>query len=153
MHPNTQLIETFYQAFGRRDSAVMNACYTEDVVFTDPVFETLRGDDARRMWRMLCRRAKDLKIEASGIEADDNQGRAHWVASYTFGGTGNYVVNRIDAAFVFRDGKIAQHTDQFDLYRWARQALGLKGVLLGWLPPVQAAVRKQAAEGLSKFKE
>lgn len=153
MHPNAQLIERFYTAFGQRDSAAMNACYTDDVVFTDPVFETLHGDDARRMWRMLCGRAKDIKIEASGIEAGDQQGRAHWVASYTFSGTGNYVVNRIDASFVFRDGKIAQHTDRFDLYRWARQALGLKGVLLGWLPPVQAAVRKQAAEGLRKFKE
>ncbi|TFG45335.1 MAG: DUF4440 domain-containing protein, partial [Gemmatimonadales bacterium] len=44
-----------------------------------------------------------------------------------------------------------QHTDAFDLYRWARQALGVKGVLLGWAPPVQRAVRAQAARALETF--
>jgi ketosteroid isomerase-like protein len=153
MHPNAELIRSFYAAFAKRDSAAMNACYASDVEFHDPVFQTLRGDDAKRMWRMLCARAKDLNVVASNIEADDREGRAHWVATYTFSGTGNRVENRIDASFVFKDGKIVKHQDRFDLYRWARQALGLKGVLLGWLPPVQAAVRKQAAQGLRAFKD
>jgi ketosteroid isomerase-like protein len=152
MHPNAELIQRFYAAFAQRDSAAMNACYAPDVEFHDPVFQTLRGDDARRMWSMLCARAKDLKIVVSGIEADDRLGRARWVATYTFAATGHHVENRIDASFGFKDGKIAKHQDRFDLYRWARQALGLKGLLLGWLPPVQAAVRKQAAQGLRAFK-
>ena len=153
MHPNAELIQRFYAAFAKRDSAAMNACYASNIEFHDPVFQRLRGDDARRMWRMLCARAKDLNVVASGIEADELTGRAHWVATYTFGATGNRVENRIDASFVFEDGKIVQHRDRFDLYRWARQALGLKGLLLGWLPPVQAALRKQAAQGLRAFKD
>jgi hypothetical protein len=36
----------------------------------------------------------------------------------------------------------------FDLWRWLRQALGAKGVLLGWVPRVQTAVRAQAARAL-----
>ncbi len=152
MHANAELIQRFYAAFAQRDSAAMNACYAPDVEFHDPVFQTLRGDDARRMWRMLCARAQDLTIVASSIDADDHQGRAHWVATYTFSATGNKVENRIDASFTFKNEKIATHRDRFDLYRWARQALGLKGLLLGWLPPVQAAVRKQAAQGLRAFK-
>lgn len=152
MHANAELIQRFYAAFAKLDSAAMNACYAPDVEFHDPVFQTLRGDDARRMWRMLCARAKDLTVVASDIEADEHTGRAHWVATYLFSATGNPVENRIDASFTFRDGKIATHRDRFDLYRWARQALGLKGLLLGWLPPVQAAVRKQAAQGLRGFK-
>jgi hypothetical protein len=61
------------------------------------------------------------------------------------------VHNLIDASFVFADGKIVRHIDTFDLYRWARQALGLKGRLLGWAPPVQNAIRAQAARGLEAF--
>jgi ketosteroid isomerase-like protein len=153
MHANAELIRSFYAAFAKRDSAAMNACYASDIEFHDPVFQTLRGDDAKRMWRMLCARAKDLDVVASKIEADDRAGRAHWVATYTFSSTGNRVENRIDASFEFKDGRIVRHQDRFDLYRWARQALGLKGLLLGWLPPVQAAVRKQAAAGLRSFKD
>jgi len=148
MHPNAELISRFYEAFGRRDAEGMVACYAPDVVFSDPVFPELRGDEARAMWRMLCERGKDLRVEASGIDADDGEGRAHWDAHYTFSATGKRVHNVIDARFALREGKITRHTDTFDLTRWAGMALGLKGKLLGWAPPVQNAIRKQADAGL-----
>ena len=148
MHPNAQLITDFYAAFGRRDAEGMVACYAPDVVFSDPVFPNLRGDEARAMWRMLCERGQDLRVEASGIEADDRAGKAHWDAWYTFSATGQKVHNIIDARFEFANGKIARHTDTFDLRRWAGMALGMKGKLLGWLPPVQNAIRKQGDAGL-----
>ena len=76
------------------------------------------------------------------------QGRARWVATYLFSATGRTVENHIEAYFRFADGKIIEHHDHFDLWRWMRQALGAKGLLLGWLAPVQAAVGKQAMAGL-----
>ena len=30
-------------------------------------------------------------------------------------------------------------------------ALGFKGSLLGWMPPIQAAIRKKARTGLDEF--
>lgn len=150
-HPNAKLIEGFYAAFARRDAEGMIACYAGDVVFSDPVFPSLRGDEARAMWRMLCERGKDLRVEASGIEAGDSEGRAHWEAFYTFSATGQKVHNIIDARFELAEGKIVRHVDTFDLRRWAGMALGWKGKLLGWLPPVQNAVRKQADAGLRAY--
>jgi hypothetical protein len=74
------------------------------------------------------------------------------VARYLFSQTGRTVVNRIQARFVFRDGRIVEHRDSFDLWRWARQALGFKGALLGWSPAVQRAIRAQARKGLDAFR-
>jgi len=51
------LITRFYQAFQRLDADAMAACYTDDVVFSDPAFGELRGRDAGDMWRMLTARA------------------------------------------------------------------------------------------------
>jgi ketosteroid isomerase-like protein len=151
MHPNAALLRDFYAAFGRRDAEGMIACYAPDVAFSDPVFPALRGDEARAMWRMLCERGKDLRVEASGIEADDTLGKAHWEAWYTFSATGQKVHNVIDATFGFRDGKIVRHADHFDLRRWAGMALGWKGKLLGWAPPLQGAIRRQADGGLRAY--
>jgi hypothetical protein len=61
------------------------------------------------------------------------------------------VHNVIEAAFTFRDGRIATHRDHFDLYRWTRQALGTTGVLLGWTPFLRSAVRRKAALALVRF--
>ena len=147
-HPNAELIRRFYEAFQRRDHRTMAACYTADAGFSDPVFTDLQGPQVSAMWRMLCERATDLRIEASRIDADDQTGSAHWEAWYTFRQTGRPVHNRIDARFLFAAGKIYRHRDTFDLYVWARQALGVKGLLLGWFPPVQRAIRAQAARAL-----
>ncbi len=152
MHPNITLLTDFYAAFGRRDAEGMVACYAPNVTFSDPVFPDLSGDEARAMWRMLCERAKDLRVEASGITADDRTGRAHWEAWYTFSATGKSVHNIIDAQFTFENGKILSHKDSFDLARWAGMALGMKGKLLGWLPPVQGGIRKKAAAGLQEWR-
>jgi ketosteroid isomerase-like protein len=151
MHPHAELIQTFYKAFQNRDAAAMAACYAPDVRFSDPVFQDLRGPRAGAMWQMLCERGKDLELEWSGVEANDQVGRADWQAWYTFSGTGRSVHNRILSRFEFANGKIRSHQDSFSLWAWSGQALGLKGRLLGWAPPVQSAIRKQAAKGLDEY--
>lgn len=148
MHDNARLIETFYAAFQRLDAETMASCYHPDVRFSDPVFPDLRGEAAGDMWRMLAARAKNFSLTFDGITADDERGSAHWVATYLFSQTGRTVVNDIQAAFTFRDGRILTHTDRFDLWRWSAQALGVKGRVLGWTPLVRRAVQAQAAKGL-----
>lgn len=151
MHPNAESIRDFYAAFGQRDVERMLTFYDREVEFSDPVFTHLKGEEAFAMWRMLCERAKDIRIEASDIEADDTSGKAHWEAYYTFSKTGRLVHNRIDARFTFRNGKIVSHKDSFNLRAWAGMALGPAGRLLGWLPPFQATIRKNADSGLRAY--
>lgn len=150
-HPNEALIERFYTAFAALDGKGMSDCYASDVRFSDPVFPDLSGNAAGGMWRMLTGQAADLKIEHSAVSADDETGRAHWEAWYTFSVTGRKVHNVIDATFHFRDGAIVQHTDDFNFYRWSRQALGVPGVLLGWTPLLRNKVRRMAGGNLEKF--
>ncbi|HEX7933244.1 MAG TPA: nuclear transport factor 2 family protein [Paraburkholderia sp.] len=151
-HSNTELIERFYTAFQRRDAATMIACYADDVVFSDPAFGELHGDEVRDMWRMLVTRAQDFSLTFDSVEADEHSGRAHWAASYVFSQTGRPVVNHIDARFAFRDGLIVEHRDSFDLWAWMRQALGTRGALLGWSPLVQRAMRARARRGLELYR-
>ncbi len=150
---NSALITRFYEAFAQLDAEAMSACYTDDVLFSDPAFGELRGAQVGNMWRMLTSRAKDFSVVFDQVRADDQTGSAHWVATYLFSQTGRTVVNDIQARFVFRDGKICEHRDDFDMWRWSRQALGLKGLLLGWTPLVRNAVRAQALKGLKTFSE
>jgi ketosteroid isomerase-like protein len=152
VHPNDSLIERFYGAFGARDGDTMAACYRPDARFHDPVFEDLSGDEAGDMWRMLTGRANDLRIELLEHEAGDDTGSAHWRAHYTFVQTGRPVVNDIRASFRFDDGRIAEHVDDFSFHRWARQALGPTGLLLGWTPIVRTSVRRRARAGLDEFR-
>ena len=150
-HPNAELIRRFYAAFGRRDAEGMAACYAPDIQFSDAAFPDLKGPAASDMWRMLCEGGKDLTVEASEIEADETHGKARWIAHYTFSATGKKVVNDIRATFRFHEGRIVEHRDQFDFAKWAGQALGVPGKLLGWTGWMQRQVQARAASGLQKF--
>ncbi len=153
MHPNAQLIHDFYAALARKDGAAMAACYAPDGQFSDPAFGVLNASEVGAMWRMLTARAADLAVVLSDVQADNTTGSAHWDASYTFSKTGRTVLNRIDARFRFRDGKILQHDDRFSLWRWAGMALGPSGALLGWAPPMQAAIRRQSRQALDAWQQ
>ena len=150
MHPNHALIERFYQSFSRREHAAMRACYAPAAVFTDAVFQ-LQGPRIGAMWHMLCESGADLEITFGEIAADDQRGRAHWEARYTFSSSGRRVHNRIDAEFEFQAGAISRHRDRFDFWRWSRMALGPAGWALGWTPLLQRQVQRTAQRRLERF--
>jgi uncharacterized protein len=131
----------------------MAACYASEARFSDPVFQNLEGVEPGEMWRMLTQRATDLNVDLIECTADDATGSARWLARYTFTQTGRSVENDVRASFRFEQGLIVEHEDRFDFYRWARQALGLTGLLLGWTPVVRNSVRHRARAGLDEFME
>jgi uncharacterized protein len=150
-HANDELIRRFYAAFDRHDGDEMAGCYAADAHFSDPVFQDLRDAEPGAMWRMLTGASDDLTVELVEHEANDDSGSARWLAHYTFTQTGRHVDNDVRASFRFKDGLIAEHRDEFGFHRWARQALGPSGLLLGWTPIVQGSVRKRARARLNDF--
>jgi hypothetical protein len=149
MHPNTDLITSFYEGFQKRDHSAMAACYHDAVHFSDPAFVDLNGNQVRAMWHMLCERGSDLRVEVSNVVADDTSASAHWEARYTFGG--RPVHNVIEASFVVENGLITDHRDVFDLWKWSRMATGVPGTLLGWTSFGKGKVRSAAMSGLDRF--
>lgn len=144
-------IENFYTAFQNLDAEKMTSFYHDNIEFEDAAFGKLDGDRAKNMWRMLCQNAKDLKVEFSDITINGNNATAHWEAYYTFSKTGRKVHNIIDASFEFKDGKISKHTDTFNLHKWAKQAMGFKGLLLGGTAFFKKKLNQQTNVLLDKF--
>jgi hypothetical protein len=146
-------IEKLYAAFAKLDADAMAACYAQDALFDDEAFSLKGRTQIGGMWAMLCdavkAKGRDVwKIQASAI----TETSAHWEATYRFSATGRMVHNIIDAEFEFDGaGLIKRHRDRFDFWRWARQALGAPGLLLGWTPMLRNKVRAQAAKNLDRF--
>ena len=154
MNTNQQIIERFYTAFQKLDYKTMQDCYGEDILFNDPVFGLLKGDEAKAMWEMLCKNARDFSLGFSNIQpVDEEYFTCNWTATYTFSKTGRRVVNNIKAFMRLKDGKIIEHSDAFRLSKWIAQALGWKGVWFGWTGFMKRAVQKNARKNLISFIE
>jgi len=100
---------------------------------------------------MLCRNAKNFTLIFNSIDVDDEYCTCNWIATYTFSKTGRRVVNKVKAHMRIQNGKITEHTDEFDLYKWSRQALGLTGLLLGWSGYLKNKIRHDAKKRLYEF--
>ncbi|MFI5186391.1 MAG: nuclear transport factor 2 family protein [Chitinophagales bacterium] len=151
MNSNEETMTRFYSAFQKRDYKTMQGCYEENVIFYDPVFEDLVDNEVKLMWEMLCKRATDLVIQFNNVKADEEYGTCNWIATYTFTKTKRKVINKIRAHMRFKDGKIIEHSDQFKLSNWCRQALGLPGMLFGSTGWFQKKVRKSAQQNLYDY--
>lgn len=149
---NQQIIEKFYQSFADGNATDMIECYHQEIEFEDPAFGKLKGKEAKAMWEMLLSR-KDAApiIQFSDIKANEQNGSATWIATYNYGKQKRKVVNHISAKFEFSDGKIIRHTDNFDVWKWSRQALGISGLLLGWSSFMRNKIQKTTNQLLKKY--
>ncbi len=124
--------ERFYSAFAARDWRTMGSLYADDARFSDPAFVDLDAREVRAMWRMLITRGTDLTLQYQVLAESADAASVRWVLA-------------------LRDGAIVRHADAFDFHRWARQALGVPGLLLGWTPFFRRAVQGKARAGLRQF--
>ncbi len=131
----------------------MQSCYAPNATFNDEVFLNLDFDNVCGMWEMFCVRGGDIKIDFKDVSANQHEGKARWTATYVFSATGHKVVNEINANFVFENGKIIQHNDHFNFYKWSKQAFGIIGLLFGWTNFFKKKVQSKAIINLKKFIE
>ena len=148
---NRNLVDTFYTALANGDGETMAGMYRPDSAFEDPAFGELNGADAGDMWRMLCSSATDLRVRHTIESSTDTTVVTNWIAEYTFSPTGRAVTNHVTATMTFEDGKIVDHRDKFNFWKWSAQALGTPGRLLGWTPLLKGQVRKTTASNLAAF--
>jgi hypothetical protein len=154
MTANENVLHQFYTAFANADAKKMSEYYAPSVRFHDPAFGLLQDRDVPKMWKMLLANSKGkLKIEYSDVKADEYKGSVSWIATYTFSKTNRKVINKIYSQFHFKEGLIIKQTDSFDIWKWAKQAFGITGLLFGWTGYMQGKIQEKAILSLNKFQE
>ena len=141
-----QALARFYEALARRDAATMAAAYAPDAAFDDPVFQ-LRGPTSAGCGSRFSAAPASSRSTGRSARAEPDRGEVAWTARYLFGGK-RPVVNVIESDVRFRDGQIVEQTDRFDFPRWAAQALGPPGRLLGGFEWFRRSVARKARRGI-----
>ncbi|MNF26267.1 SnoaL-like domain protein [compost metagenome] len=154
MNANENTLIKFYTAFNNADVSTMCECYAPTVTFRDPAFGPLKGNKVCKMWKMLIENSKgNIKVQFSDVKADEFVGSLTWIASYNFSKTNRPVVNVIHSQFHFKDGLIIKQIDDFDIWKWSKQALGITGFLFGWTGFFQKKIQEKALLSLKKYEE
>lgn len=149
---NQDLLLKFYHSFSLGKAEDMISCYHDDIEFEDPAFGKLKGERAKNMWRMLLsNKDADLRVEYNNIKANDSNGKVSWKADYFYGQFKRPITNHVEATFEFKDGKIIKHKDDFDLWNWTMQSLGMIGYVLGWSSYMKNKINTKTSRLLTEY--
>jgi ketosteroid isomerase-like protein len=149
---DSDTIQTFYSAFKNGDAATMASLYHDDAEFRDPAFGVLKGSEVKMMWKMLIERSQgNLEIDFTILEATGSTAVVKWEARYPFSQTKRTIHNKITACLTLENGKIKTHSDHFNLWKWSRQAFGLKGFFIGWTPFFKSQLQKTTRKLLKAY--
>lgn len=152
MNTETETISNFYNSLKNIDATGMNACYSSDIIFSDPVFGLLRGQEVKLMWEMLCSKAQDFSLSFQPPEEKgDGYYTCNWKATYRFSKTGRMITNKGKAFMKLENGIITEHSDAFSLQRWIAQAFGIPGFIFGRIGFFQRKIKKEAIASLEKW--
>jgi hypothetical protein len=150
MHPNHAAVTMFLKAQEARDPVRLSNSLHESSTLVDPLVGELKGWRVFAWWQMLWRFRNHAITIVEG-EGTPTKGHAHWKVGYTHPSTRRAMLTDTTSEIEFRENKIFVQNDSYSLYKWCRQALGAQGLLLGWLPPIQAQLREAALERLENF--
>lgn len=165
-HLTSQTLHRFFTALAERDSQGMLNCYAHGVRFEDPVFNLNGESEIMGMWALLFghvglareRKNKSQRdrptvwaVEFHTVKTLNNHGSVRWEATFRYAPTGRVVHNGVYSQFRFdEDGLILSQRDNFDFWRWARQAYGIVGMMIGWTPMMWDHAREQAEVSLQE---
>lgn len=149
---NKQIVENFYDAFQRRDFETMNNCYSDDIVFSDPVYGILRNGEVSAKWRLFGKSVNKFELTIGDIDEIDNEYlTCKWSISYLDDGSGRHIENHVKAFMKIVDGQIIEHSDGFRLSTWVAQVYGFWGQLFGWTNYMKRKIQKSAIRKLNAF--
>lgn len=139
----------FFKALEERDPARLDAALHPDLSYSGPLFGKLDGWRVQAMWQHVLRWPQ-LAVSVSEVKVTPMQGSVTWQMSFAAGNK-RVVLHDVTTHVTFREDRIHAQVDDFSLYRHAGMSLGARGWALGWLPPVQSALREDALRALGGF--
>lgn len=118
----------FYTTFATRNLPLMRAAYHPRATFYDPLFGKLVGvEQIMLMWSEIMPAADPFRIlprpaHSATLRSDGSwRVQVAWEAYYGLGKA--RIANFSQTTLVFRDGKIIDQRDEWDLQRWVIQVL------------------------------
>lgn len=149
---NTDTVHSFFTAFGRLDFKMMNAYYSDDVLFSDPLFGMLSGDQVKNKWEFVCTNVEDFHLQIKNIEEQDQEYvTCSWHTTYFSLVSRSLVSLEVKSYMRLAEGKIIEHSDAFRPQRWIRQTYGIRGWLFGWIGFFRTGIQRKLLQQLDAF--
>lgn len=149
---NIEIIDLFFTAFKNLDHQAMNALYSDDIVYSDPLFGMLEGEAVKNRWELLFQDVREFRLTVIKTEEIDQEyATCQWKATWISSRSKRQIVFEAKSFMRFSGNQIIEHSDGFSLTKWIAQAYGLKGQFFGWLNFMKRRVQREYRQRLIQY--
>lgn len=149
---NIEIIDLFFTAFGNLNDRDLNALYSDTIIYSDPLFGLLQGQQVKDKWEMVCKNMTEFRLTVIKKEEIDHEyATCEWKAEYISVDSGGPIVFSSKSFMRFAEGKIIEHSEGFSLTKWVAQVYGIKGRFFGWLNFMKRKAQAECQERLEQY--
>jgi hypothetical protein len=146
-----QVLHRYQQAFSQGSIESIKRCYASDVIYFDPLYGYLHGDQVGYMWASKFAEFATYTI-STGELAD--QGDGYYNMKYDIAYTSRSQMSikmAVQCFFKIDDERIVEQSEAFSVHELLRQERGLIGHLMGWNRMMQQSRKNKARRMLLNF--
>jgi hypothetical protein len=142
-------VEQLFKAAQARDPDAILLAYAEEALIDHPLLGSLSRADYAAALTAFLQETPDYELTFQINHAGIDHAEAEWTLSYVFHATGRSIVTKGETAFRLSGLRIIHQRDDFDRRDWSRQALGLSGFVLSFVPGWRAFLERELRRSLS----
>jgi hypothetical protein len=144
-------IETYFDAFSKGDYRTMRSLCDPKITFNDPVYTSLQGKSVFALHHFMAERRICPTITIRSISEKGNRVKVKWTNEYEYATYKTHISIDVRSIFHFEHTSIISQTDQYNLWKWSKMALGFTGTYLGWTPMFRSTLRRSSQQSLATF--
>jgi SnoaL-like domain len=126
--------DQLFTAIACQDAAAIQNAYADNAELRHAIVGSLSGPDIKTAWRRFLARTPDLTLSFQICHAGVATAEIVWTLQHRFFENNRPIVIDGTTLLRFSEGRIAFQRDSFSRRDWFRQALGLKGLILSFIP-------------------
>jgi ketosteroid isomerase-like protein len=145
---NWTLVEQHYKAIQAKDADAILAVYAADCRIDHPLIGRMSKDEFSKAVQAFIRQTPDYELEFQISHAGAQRVDAEWALTHVFHLTGRTIRLAGATTYFLSANRITRHIDQFDRRAWSRQAMGMTGLVLSFVPGWRSFVERELRRAL-----
>jgi limonene-1,2-epoxide hydrolase len=145
---NWTLVEQLFKAFQSKDVDAILGAYSEDCQVDHPLIGRMSKDDFSRALLTFIRETPDYALEFQINHVGAKRVEAEWTMTHVFHLTGKTIRLSGTTTYLLSANRITRQIDQFDRRGWSRQAMGVTGLCLSFVPGWRSFIERELRQAL-----
>jgi hypothetical protein len=145
---NWTLVEQLFKAFQSKDTDAIFATYAADCQFDHPLIGRLSKNEFSMAIRAFMRATPDYELAFQINHTDAKRVDVEWTITHIFHLTAKVIKQHGTTTCFLSNNRIVQQIDKFDRRAWSRQAMGMTGLVLSFVPGWRSFIERELRRAL-----